>query len=92
MDHENLKTNGAVPLSDEEVEKVSGGSFFDRGQTWSSDPPHYLIVTALYSCDGFFHEDGSGGRGSGCSNCLYSHYSFPTLYCHARTYDNDPYA
>ena len=86
---ETMKMNLAE-LNEDELRDVVGGSFCDRGKTWSSDPPHYLIVTALYDCPGFWHED-PDGRGVYCGVCKYSHYSFPTLYCHKRTYDNDPY-
>ena len=89
MVNKEAETNGVLPLSDEDVEKASGGSFFSNGGTWSSDSPHYLIVTAFHSCRDFVSED---GKGDCCLKCVYSHYSFPTLYCHHRTFDNDPCA
>ena len=39
-----------VELTEEELSKVNGGSFYERGHTWSDYPPHHLIVTMGYGC------------------------------------------
>ena len=91
---------GVIPMSEEkmkqelnekELEQVVGGSFYDRGHTWSSDYPHRMIVTALYGCSlhrgaRLLFNDAEGV----CKTCKYKVSDGPVLYCTKRTHDDDP--
>ena len=86
-------------LNEEEMAAVAGGSFFDRGQTWSSDGKHRLIVTAGYTCDLWRHVDKPQFAKKDipktfaalcCANCHFSERDGIVLYCNKRFYDNDP--
>ena len=78
-------------MKDEELEQVVGGSFYDRGHTWSSDYPHRMIVTSLYGCSGhsgrkLLLNDDEGV----CKTCVFKVSEGPVLYCTKRTHDDDP--
>lgn len=76
-------------LKDEELEQVVGGSFFERGHTWSSDPPQRLIVTPYYGCSKYKEIFGYEATGN-CGDCFHCVKKGLTFYCKERTYDNDP--
>ena len=86
-------------LNDEELASVQGGSFLDRGQTWSSDGKHRLIVTIGYYCELWRWEKDPTLQKSDmiknqcsctCSNCKFSNHEGLVLYCNKRFHDNDP--
>ena len=75
-------------LSDEELDNVSGGSCYSSGVWGPNGYQKYLIVSAANCCDRCWREGGSGLFV--CGNCEYSFSAGSTLYCSARTEDNDP--
>ena len=81
-----LNKEGA--LADEELDNVSGGSCYSSGVWGPNGYQKYLIVSAANCCDRCWREGGSGLFV--CGNCEYSFSAGSTLYCSARTEDNDP--
>ena len=81
--------NNKKELKDNELSKVKGGSFLDRGHTWSSDPPYRLIVTAIYSCELYIHNLEYADAGI-CPSCKYSVRNGLVYYCTKRTHEHDP--
>ena len=77
-------------LADEELENVSGGSFPIGCCTYSSDPPHLLIVTSGNSCPELELSDAFSGTYGNCGMCKYSFGSSP-MYCKIRNSEHDPY-
>ena len=80
-------------LADEELENVSGGSFPDGCQTYSSDYPHYLITTCGNSCALYLETSspwGSAAVKGTCWYCANAESNSTITYCHRRTYGNDP--
>ena len=91
------ENKGKIELKDEELASIQGGSFIDRGQTWSDDGNHRLIVTILYSCDlwrdkknPYLSKTDVSGAGCCCPNCAFSERDGLVLYCNKRLHDNDP--
>ena len=79
-----------VELTEEELSKVNGGSFYERGHTWSDYPPHHLIVTMGYGCSLY---EGPADRARccfWCRHCFEDSFLGIVLYCDKRTYNNDP--
>lgn len=79
-------------MNDNELDNVVGGSQCRNGKNYSSDPPYDLIVFPLNYCSMYKREEGTSDVFADlCANC--THMYKPrglTLYCDARTYDNDP--
>ena len=80
-------------LADEELENVSGGSIIDGCCTYSSDPPHDLIVTGGNTCSLYLEAAGpvsGGGVKGSCWYCGHAYVLEGITYCAARRYKNDP--
>lgn len=95
--HKKAESLAEAALADEELENVAGGSQCKNGRTYSSDPPYYLITTALNKCKGYnFIEGCSHGwsKDGYCRSCYWrdgGDMFYETMYCHNRTKDNDHY-
>ena len=74
-------------MSEAELENVEGGSQCKSGKTYSSDPPHKLIVTQFNSCPSCKCMGGA----SIYANCYYVTKSGIVYYCDVRTLEHDPY-
>ena len=75
--------NQEGPLSDEELENVTGGSCY------SSDSSGMLIVTLGNTCDGYVKETTELIPGT-CNSCKHR-IGFAPSYCKIRSKYNDPY-
>ena len=81
-------------LADEELSNVNGGSFCYGGSTYSSDLPHYLIVTSGHSCS-LYQERAwpydMAVKGT-CWYCTHSELKDDSVitYCKIRKFDDDP--
>lgn len=70
-------------LTEDELEQIIGGSYMKNGKTYSSDPPHYLITTALNKCGSYKRKfDRKSDWFDRCSNCVFAHKSGVVIYCH----------
>lgn len=78
-------------LADEELDNVAGGSTCEDGRTFSDNEPYYLITTMFNTCSHYKSGQPDKYCLDVCGDCKYSYrYDF-TLYCTARTRNNDPY-
>lgn len=73
----------------DELQSMEANSWCRKGRHYSSDEPHYLIVSALNSCPMF--SSSSASTESVCSDCDHSTRKGFVIYCKKRKYNDDEY-